>query len=123
MAKFGNPDQRWKVLTSTKVLKDTKFGISEQFPPEIVHRRKELLPMFKEAKRRGLRANRTVDKLYINGRRCYPGDDPFQDLAPRDLTPRELRSSHRPSYANIVRADDRQPSKLPRLEEQGETTA
>lgn len=74
VSKFANFDERWQVLTSTHALRDTPYGISEQFPTEIVHRRKKLPHIFKEARRRVFKANLTVDKLYINDRRWYHGD-------------------------------------------------
>ena len=110
VAKFGDSDERWKVLTSTRNLKDTQFGVSEQFPPEIVQRRRELLPIFKEAKRRGLKASLVVDRLYVNDRRCYPGDDPFVDS--------RQYHTQRPSYAKVVeQGGDRQPQKIRRTDE------
>ncbi|XP_046332265.2 uncharacterized protein LOC124115361 [Haliotis rufescens] len=115
VAKFANPDERREILTNTRQLRETQFGVSEQFPQEIVQRRRDLLPLFKEARRRGLKSNLTVDRLYIDGRRVYPGDDPFIDLTPRGPPP------SRRSYASAVgRSDNRQPNKMARTEDTGE---
>ncbi|XP_071119815.1 uncharacterized protein [Haliotis cracherodii] len=115
VAKFANPDERWEILTNTRQLRETHFGVSEQFPQEIVQRRRDLLPIFKVARRRGLKSNLTVDRLYIDGGRVYPGDDPFIDFTPRNPPP------SRRSYASAVgRSDNRQPNKMARTEDTGE---
>lgn len=49
-------------------LRGSRFGISDQYPMEIRERRKQLLPILKEAKEQGKRANLVVDKLFIDGR-------------------------------------------------------
>lgn len=105
VAQFANSDERGQVLTSTRTLRDTKYGISEQFPPEIVSRHKELLPPFKEARRRRCKASLTVDKLHIDGKRCYAGDDPFGDSRP----------TNRDTYANALRHT--QPNKIRKVNE------
>ena len=72
VAKFVHYKDWETVRKSSKVLKGTHFGVSEQFPREIVERRKLLWPNFSEAKRQGLRASLVIDKLFIAGKRWYP---------------------------------------------------
>ncbi|XP_041357838.1 uncharacterized protein LOC121374793 [Gigantopelta aegis] len=109
VAKFECFKDRETVRRSSRVLKDTHYGISEQFPPVIVERRKQLWPKFKEAKRRGVRASLVVDKLFIEGRRWYPDserassanktrspavDNPSKRPRHHDQPPRESRDRH-----------------------------
>ena len=42
------------------------IGVSEEFPPEIEAKRKELWPAYKQAKREGKNAKLVVDKLYVH---------------------------------------------------------
>ena len=92
VAKFERFKKRETVRRSSKVLKGTNFGVSEQFPHEIVQRRKELWPKYKEAQRRGIRTSLVVDKLFIDGKRWFPGS------ASRDSTNNVYPSS--PSNGN-----------------------
>ena len=50
-------------------LKEQKLGISiaEQYPQEIQQKRRELLPIMKEARKAGKETKLIRDKLYING--------------------------------------------------------
>ena len=73
VAKFVHYRDRETVRKFSKVLKATHFGVSEQFPFEIVERR--LWPKFSEAKRQGLRASLDFDKLFIEGKRWYPDSE------------------------------------------------
>jgi hypothetical protein len=72
VAKFNFFPVREEVRRSSYKLKDTTYGISEQFPREIQERRKQLLPVLHQAKRDGKRANLVVDRLYIDGRPYIP---------------------------------------------------
>ncbi|CAG2190917.1 unnamed protein product [Mytilus edulis] len=56
------------VLSRTYKLKGKTFGISEQFPPEIENKRKELYPVMKKAKVESKKVKLVRDKLYINGK-------------------------------------------------------
>ena len=47
-----------------KTLRNTKYGVNEQFPKEIADRRKLLIPILKAEKSQQRRANLVVDKLY-----------------------------------------------------------
>ena len=54
-------------MSATK-LKNTRFSIREQFPREVVERRKVLYPVMKRALQEKKRVSMVVDKLYIDGR-------------------------------------------------------
>ena len=54
-------------MSATK-LKNTWFVIREQFPREVVQRRKVLYPVMKRALREKKRVSMVADKLYIDGR-------------------------------------------------------
>ena len=60
-------------------LKDTDFGISQQFPKEIMDMRKKLVPIRKEARRTGQDAYIVVDKLYID-KQLYREPGPETDV-------------------------------------------
>ena len=75
VAKFNSAskDAIKNALKSVR-LKHTNYNVSDQFPLEIKERRKELIPVMIEARKRGNRANLVRDKLYINGKLYYqPG--------------------------------------------------
>jgi hypothetical protein len=55
------------VLDRAKWLKNTPFGIHEQFPNAIEERRKKLYPIQKEARKQGKHVVLVRDKLFING--------------------------------------------------------
>lgn len=61
-------------------LEGTGYQMFRDFPQEIIERRKEQMPVFKKARRNGLKASfsrRQPDKLYINGE-LWPCGKPFQ---------------------------------------------
>lgn len=55
------------VLDRAKWLKNTPFGIHEQFPNAIEERRKKLYPIQKEARKQGKHVVLVRDKLFIDG--------------------------------------------------------
>ena len=55
------------ILDQATWLKNTHFGIHEQFPKSVEDKRKKLYPVLKEAKRNGKNAVLVRDKLFING--------------------------------------------------------
>lgn len=67
IAKFTLFKEREAVRKERKELKDTNFYISEQFPKDIVERRKKLLPKMKKAKEENRDAWISYDTLYIDG--------------------------------------------------------
>ena len=66
VAKFTYYPDRQKVRKAAKNLKGTEFGISEQYPREIMEKRKQLIPVMKAARANGKEAHLMLDKLYIN---------------------------------------------------------
>ncbi|XP_045205948.2 uncharacterized protein LOC123558136 [Mercenaria mercenaria] len=74
VAKFGSFPDREKVRKSARLLKDTAYGIEEQFPPEVVEVRRKLIPVIRKARSEGKEAYLSVDKLYID-KRLYRGSE------------------------------------------------
>lgn len=68
VVKFSSHKDRESIRKNSKLLKGTNIGISEQFPREIQERRKQLIPVMKQAQRDGKKATLSVDRLYIDGR-------------------------------------------------------
>jgi hypothetical protein len=69
VAKFLTSDAKSLVFQNVKNLAGkVNLSISEQFPPEIQQRRKELWPLYKQAKQNQVKNVKwNVDKLIING--------------------------------------------------------
>ncbi|CAG2184897.1 unnamed protein product [Mytilus edulis] len=72
VARFVYRKELEHVLKQAYRLKNTNFGINEQFPPEIEIRRRKLYPIFKKEKSLGKQARLVRDKLYINGQLFNP---------------------------------------------------
>ena len=68
VAKFTFFKDRETVRRQWPELQGTNFSVFEQFPPEVVEKRRRLQPKLKEAKREGKRAWIAYDTLYIDGR-------------------------------------------------------
>ena len=66
IAKFSFFKDRSYVLSKALTLAGTNFGLSPDFPKEIVDIRKSLLPHFRVARKRGCTAKLVYDKLYID---------------------------------------------------------
>ena len=73
IAKFSYYPEREMVRKAAKNLEGTNFSISQQFPKEIMTRRKNLIPTLKSLKDAGHRAYISVDKLYVDGE-LYTGE-------------------------------------------------
>ena len=67
IAKFSFFKDKDYVLSKAPILAGTNFGVSPDFPKEIVDIRKSLLPHLKAARKRGCTAKLVYDKLYIDG--------------------------------------------------------
>lgn len=67
IAKFSFFRDKSYVLSKAPNLAGTNFGVSSDFPKEIVDIRKSLLPHLKAARKRGCTAKLVYDKLYIDG--------------------------------------------------------
>jgi tetrahydromethanopterin S-methyltransferase subunit B len=66
VVKFTDFPEREKVRRAAKELKGTDYGISEQFPKEVVEQRRKLIPIMLKARREGKEAYLKIDKLFIN---------------------------------------------------------
>ena len=62
------------VLDQATWLKNTPFGIHQQFPKPIEDKRRKLYPVLKDAKRQGKHAVLVRDKLFINGSQYFVDD-------------------------------------------------
>jgi hypothetical protein len=71
VAKFLKFPDKESIKSSSKKLKGTDLGISDQFPKEIVEKIKVLYPILKKAKDDGHKVKLTKDQLYINGQLYY----------------------------------------------------
>lgn len=94
---FGD---REKVWGNRKHLKGTKFQLSEDHPKEIIERRRRLVPIMQAARRKGLTAFVTVDKLHIlngDGTRNVYGADEMGRLPP-DLDPRYVTTQRKDNF-------------------------
>ena len=52
---------------SSSKLKDTDYGVSQQFQRDVVLKRRKLLPILEKARSKKKRAHLSFDKLYIDG--------------------------------------------------------
>lgn len=68
VVRFHRFKQRELVRKNARNLAGTGIGISEQFPHEMEHKRKELYPVLRKAREWNNRAYMIRDKLYINGK-------------------------------------------------------
>ena len=74
VAKFERRKDRNKVLSKaiTKLKNNKQFIVLEQYPIEIIDRRRQLVPIMKDARGKGHEAVLKEDRLYIDKRRFYP---------------------------------------------------
>lgn len=68
VAKFTLFKERELVRKQWKTLENTPYYVHEQFPKEVVAKRRHLLPKMKEAKKSGKNAWIAYDTLYIDGK-------------------------------------------------------
>lgn len=79
MVKFSTYRMREKVREQTRRLAGTHFNIQEQFPKKVQEKRKQLIPIMKEARRNRKMATLVKDKLYIDGVEYIPGTAETKD--------------------------------------------
>ena len=72
IVKFSFHKDKERILSNAFKLAGTGFGISQDFPQEIVNIRKGLIKVMKDAKKEGREAKLSNDKLYIDGQRYRP---------------------------------------------------
>lgn len=75
VAKFAYYPDREKVRLNANKL-ERPYGISQQFPAEVMATRRSLVPVMLEARKQGREAYIKVDKLYIQGQ-LYRGEDTY----------------------------------------------
>ncbi|CAC5380625.1 unnamed protein product [Mytilus coruscus] len=114
------------VLDNAYRLRNTRYGIKQQFPKEIEDRRRKLYPIMKEAKRNRKIATLVRDRLFIDNELYQIPDDaeiadiPYQDgsLPTRQGGSSSLRQSdatpQRLSYASPQRQSDATPPRIER---------
>lgn len=68
VAKFTYFKDRELVRKQWKTLSGTRFNVFEQFPPEVVAKRKKLVPKMKEARRQGKKSWIVYDTLFVDGK-------------------------------------------------------
>ena len=66
VAKFAFYPDKERVQKASKNLNGTSYGVAEQYPPEVMEKRRKLVPIMKAARGEGKEAFIRVDKLYIN---------------------------------------------------------
>ena len=67
LVEFENFEDRETVRKASPNLKDTNYGVSQQFTREVVLKRRKLLPILKTARNEKKKAFLSFDKLYIDG--------------------------------------------------------
>uniref|UniRef100_A0AAV2LRN4 Uncharacterized protein n=1 Tax=Knipowitschia caucasica TaxID=637954 RepID=A0AAV2LRN4_KNICA len=67
VSKLLDPRHKITIMGKAGELKGTGLGLTDQFPGEIMRRRKLLQPVLAEARAAGRRAKISIDKLYIDG--------------------------------------------------------
>ena len=72
IAKLSFYKNKELILSNARFLAGTVYGISQDFPREIVEIRRGLVRVLKDAKKEGRDAKLVYDKLYINGQRYIP---------------------------------------------------
>ena len=71
IARFLRYQDREMVLRASFHLRDPKIKVLEDYPQEIIERRRKQMSKLKEAKRNGMKVSFSKaepDKLYINGK-------------------------------------------------------
>ena len=71
IAKFSFHKDKECILSSARTLAGTKYGISQNFPREIVEIRKGLVKVMKEARKNGQDTKQVYDKLYASTGQRY----------------------------------------------------
>lgn len=67
VAKLLDPRNKAGIMGRARELKGTCLALSDQFPLEVVRRRKLLQPVLVKARAVSLKARQAIDKLYIDG--------------------------------------------------------
>ena len=68
VVRFSEFSDREMIRNMSKRLKGTNYGISPHFPPEVLEKRKKLLPIMFEKRKAKQKAYLVGDKLFVNGK-------------------------------------------------------
>ena len=81
IVKFKDTDSKMLVKNAAKELdlKNTPFGVFDQYPPEVQEKRRSLIPKMLEAKAQHKKAVLVRDKLYINNKLYEPSTETSDD--------------------------------------------
>ncbi|VDI28479.1 Hypothetical predicted protein [Mytilus galloprovincialis] len=107
VCRFKNFKDRELVRSFARNLKDTKFGVNEQFPKEVNDRRKLLWPYYKEAKKQGQKTHFKRDKLFINGKEIGPPTDRHMETDKRQHKKQKAHDRKKPSRRGPQQNNDR----------------
>ena len=66
VVRFEKYKDKERVARHGKNLQGLNYGVNDQFPQEVMNRRKNLFPILRKARQNQIRAVIKVDKLYIN---------------------------------------------------------
>ena len=98
-------DREYVRAAAPKSLVGKRYGVREQFPPEIEQKRKLLYPIAKRARQNRMNTVRLVrDKLYVNGREINPDDN--TENVPESYNRQGQEPNYKPrsyNYANAAR--------------------
>ncbi|VDH98854.1 Hypothetical predicted protein [Mytilus galloprovincialis] len=67
VVKFRKFEDREMIRSVSNRLKNTNYGISPQYPKEVLERRKKLVPIMLKERKKNKKAYIAGDKLYVNG--------------------------------------------------------
>lgn len=80
VARFERFKAKELIKSFGKNLKDTNFGVNDQYPQEISERRWKLFPVLRKARNHNIKAVLKVDKLYIRGVLFHPETDDIDKI-------------------------------------------
>lgn len=67
VVKFSHSRRKEEVLALSKKLQGTRFFMTNQYPFEVVEKRRKLIPVMKTLKGKGHNTRLVADKLYVDG--------------------------------------------------------
>ena len=111
VAKFLKHKQKEHIRKSSSTLKSTTFGVSDQYPAEIIKRRQLLMPIFKDCKKQKgpHSASLVVDKLYTEDCTYSVKNNQIIKSPPsqrRRQRPQENRNNHQQHRHQQTRQND-----------------
>ncbi|KAK7882534.1 hypothetical protein WMY93_011296 [Mugilogobius chulae] len=67
IVKFTSSKSKDEILSLSKKLKGTRFFMTNQYPGEVVEKRRKLIPIMNSFREKGQKVRLVTDKLYVNG--------------------------------------------------------